>query len=198
MTWKIWLVLISIVIYSIYLLLFNYTVIRKGYHSEYKRLEVDRGFIIICLCTLILPIFNILSSILFPLFYLFMIKGDEYDDFEVRLRDDTFSKIVRGIGKWLGTPIMGILAMCIIASCSMCPQPVNSDIGDLSKKIKVEWHHTENCKGHWFVLEKINFQIDDHDMWLLKEDNGGKLSIIHSPECSKCNPKETSISDWSW
>jgi len=93
----------------------------------------------------------------------------------------------------------------------------DSKEGVLVKKTFIQAHHTENCSGHEFMIGRIDFKQEGHDMWLfIKEGNDGKsysssdiINIQHSPECEKCNPKEKSIfdepitetstsSDWGW
>ena len=56
-----------------------------------------------------------------------------------------------------------------------------------------------------YIIEKITFELEGHEMWLLNISNIGGDTIIHSPNCSKCKNTSTksstteSISDyWGW
>ena len=74
------------------------------------------------------------------------------------------------------------------------------------KKTKIEWHHTENCSGHSDTIEKITFELDGHEMWLLMLKQHEGNTILHSPDCPKCNSNsnsdspltETKSDYWGW
>ena len=79
--------------------------------------------------------------------------------------------------------------------------------GSLVKKTKIEWHHTENCQGHSDVVEKVTFELEGHEMWLLMFNNRDVKTVVHSPDCPKCGgdvpesstTTETKSDDyWGW
>ena len=97
-----------------------------------------------------------------------------------------------------------LIIMGLILIGGLCSADQNdSKEGVLVKKTLIQAHHTENCSGHEFMIGRIDFKQEGHDMWLfIKEGNDGKsysssdiINIEHSPECEKCHPKEVSILD---
>lgn len=89
----------------------------------------------------------------------------------------------------------------------------DSKEGVLIKKSYIQAHHTENCSGHNLVIGRIDFEQEGHDMWMFIRDGNGNsvanssiVSIVHSPNCKKCNPDKEEIpiveekkSDyWGW
>ena len=99
-----------------------------------------------------------------------------------------------------------IVLLLILVGCCSSESVRNSTAGSLVKKIKIEWHHTENCRGHLDIVEKITFDLEGHEMWMLRLKNHEGNTIIHSPECPKCKNKETesvvttetSSDYWGW
>ena len=98
--------------------------------------------------------------------------------------------------------LISILGSLLLIACC----PVNSSsqaAGSLVKKTKIEWHHTENCPGHSDVIEKVTFELEGHEMWLLLIRNKEGYTIIHSPECPKCKAAQSSTTEttsdyWGW
>lgn len=107
--------------------------------------------------------------------------------------------------------LLGILLICGL--CSADEQ--DSKVGVLVKKTFIEYYHTENCKGHDFLIGRIDFKQEGHDMWLfIKEGNDNKtysisdvINVMHSPDCKLCNPESKSIFEetttttsdyWGW
>ena len=100
--------------------------------------------------------------------------------------------------------LISILGSLLLIAC----YPVNSSsqaAGSLVERTEIEWHHAENCCGHSATIEKITFELEGHEMWLLNISNMGGDTIIHSPDCPKCKNTPTksstteSISDyWGW
>lgn len=95
------------------------------------------------------------------------------------------------------------LLLCLVGCCAS-ESNRHSTAGSLVKKIPVEWHHSENCKGHSDLVTKVVFEIEGHEMWFLDMEGRDWKAVVHSPECSKCN-KETvtsTISEqtdyWGW
>ncbi len=99
-----------------------------------------------------------------------------------------------------------IALLLILVGCCSSESVRNSTVGSLVKKTKIEWHHTENCRGHQDIVEKFTFELEGHEMWMLHLKNHGNRTIIHSPECPKCknsDPEsvvttETSSDYWGW
>ena len=79
----------------------------------------------------------------------------------------------------------------------------SSTAGSLVKKTEIKWHHTKNCLGHSDVIEKVTFELEGHEMWLLLIRNKEGYTIIHSPECPKCKTAQSSTTEttsdyWGW
>ena len=94
-------------------------------------------------------------------------------------------------------------SLLLIACCPISSSPQAA--GSLVESTEIEWHHTENCCGHRATIEKITFELEGHEMWLLNISNRDGDTIIHSPDCPKCKNTSTksstteSISDyWGW
>lgn len=188
MSWQVVTMIIALVLYLVSLLIFNYTFIRKERSGDYIQFKVTRGYIIFCILTILVPILNIMASIIFPLFYLFMIRGEEWDDVKIQGKDDLFTKIINKIVNWLSSPVIKCSLLFILLFYSCCPENVSHSEGNSADCIKIEWSHdTEGCYGHSIIIERIGFKIDNHDMWLFKVNQGDIKNIMHSPECSKCN-----------
>ncbi len=85
-----------------------------------------------------------------------------------------------------------ILGILLIGCCS-ADSDRNSKVGSLVIKTRVEFHHTENCRGHYITIERLDFQQEGHDMWLIGTSSEWK-NIMHSPNCKKCN-KSNSVLD---
>ena len=204
MSWQVVTMIIALVLYLVGLLIFNYTFVKERRYDDYTQFKVTRGYIIFCILTIPVPILNIITSIVFPPFYLFIIRGGEdWYDIEIHGKDDLFTKIINKIVNWLSSPIIKCSLLFILLFYSCYPENVSHSEGNSEDYIKIEWSHdTESCPGHSFTVKKIGFKIDNHDMWLFKDNQGNILNIMHSPECSKCNdsPKtETKTSDyWGW
>ena len=98
--------------------------------------------------------------------------------------------------------LISILGSLLLIAC--CPVSSSSQAaGSLVKKTEIKWHHTKNCLGHRDVIEKVTFELEGHEMWLLLIRHKEGYTIIHSPECSKCKAAQSSttetISDyWRW
>lgn len=93
-----------------------------------------------------------------------------------------------------------ILLLGFLFVCGLCSaDKKDSEQGVLVKKTLIEYHHSENCSGHDFLIGRIDFQQEGHDMWMfIKEGASGKsygindiISIEHSPDCKLCHPEET-------
>jgi len=102
--------------------------------------------------------------------------------------------------------ILLVIILFALVGCCAADENAGPNSGDLVKKVKVYYHHTENCSGHVVTIERIKFEVDGHEMWLF-ETSSTRLNVIHSPECKKCNPSSTSILDipstktddyWGW
>lgn len=203
MSWQVITMIIALVLYLIWLLIFNYTFVKEKKSDDYVQFKVTRGYTIFCILTILVPIINIITSIFFPAFYFLRIRGGEdWYDVKIQGKNDLFTKIIRAIVGWLSSPLIKC-SLFILLFYSCCPLNVNHSEGNSADCISIEWrHNTENCNGHFIIIERIDFKINDHDMWLFKENQGSVLNIMHSPECSKCNdsPKtETKTSDyWGW
>lgn len=109
-----------------------------------------------------------------------------------------------------------ILLLGFLFVCGLCSaDKKDSEEGFLVEKTFIQYHHTENCSGHDFLIGRIDFQQKGHDMWMfIREGNNGKsygdsdiINIMHSPICKLCHPEiveqespiETSTSDyWGW
>ena len=200
----VWTIPVALILYLIWLVIFNYTFVQEKKYGDYVQFKVTRGYIIFCILTLFIPILNIIASLFFPAFYLFIVRGGEdWYDIKVHGKDDSFTKIVRAIVDWLSSPIIkcSLLFILIFYSCS--PKDTNLSTGNTADHIRVEWFHsTGSCNGHSIIIEKIDFKINDHDMWLIRSYQGNTLNVMHSPECSKCNNSsktEDKTSDyWGW
>ena len=100
--------------------------------------------------------------------------------------------------------LISILGSLLLIAC--CPASSSSQAaGSLVERTEIEWHHAENCCGHSATIEKITFELEGHEMWLLNISNRDGDTIIHSPDCPKCKNTSTksstteSISDyWGW
>ena len=98
--------------------------------------------------------------------------------------------------------LISILGSLLLIACC----PVNSSsqaAGSLVKKTEIEWHHTKNCPGHSDVIEKVTFELEGHEMWLLLIRHIEGNTIIHSPECPKCKATQSSTTEttsdyWGW
>ena len=98
--------------------------------------------------------------------------------------------------------LISILGSLLLIACC----PVNSSsqaAGSLVKKTEIKWHHTKNCLGHSDVIEKVTFELEGHEMWLLLIRNKEGYTIIHSPECPKCKAAQSSTTEttsdyWGW
>ena len=98
--------------------------------------------------------------------------------------------------------LISILGSLLLIACC----PVNSSsqaAGSLVKKTEIKWHHTKNCLGHRDVIEKVTFELEGHEMWLLLIRHKEGYTIIHSPECPKCKAAQSSTTEttsdyWGW
>ena len=98
--------------------------------------------------------------------------------------------------------LISILGSLLLIAC----YPVNSSsqaAGSLVKKTEIKWHHTKNCLGHRDVIEKVTFELEGHEMWLLLIRHKEGYTIIHSPECPKCKAAQSSTTEttsdyWGW
>ena len=98
--------------------------------------------------------------------------------------------------------LISILGSLLLIACC----PVNSSsqaAGSLVKKTEIKWHHTKNCLGHRDVIEKVTFELEGHEMWLLLIRHKEGYTIIHSPECPKCKATQSSTTEttsdyWGW
>jgi hypothetical protein len=101
------------------------------------------------------------------------------------------------------------MILILVGCCAN--QSQSSDEGELVNKTIIQYHHSANCTGHEYIIGKVNFQIDGHDMWLLLMDDrsnkGCNKIVIHSPDCQKCSSvldstedtkEETTSSYWGW
>jgi len=113
MNWKIWLILISAVIYCIWAIFLNYTVVKKIERSDYGRrfgtttyekVPIPIWMILVVLATLFVPVLNIICSI--AIFWIYLSAMEEvYDGVELQAKDDWFCNLLRNIGNFLSKPI---------------------------------------------------------------------------------------------
>jgi len=114
MNWKIWLILISVVIYCIWAIFLNYTVVKKvervDYYSRrlgettYEKLPIPIWLILVILTTLFVPVLNIIGSV--AIFWIYLSAMDEeYDGVELQAKDDWFCNLLHNIGDFLSKPI---------------------------------------------------------------------------------------------
>ena len=93
-----------------------------------------------------------------------------------------------------------LLIVLVLFSCSS-DRP-DSKAGSLVTKFDLVYHHTENCTGHQLRCQKIDCQVDGHDMWCFAVNGGYDWQFVHSPDCRKCKGEEPSdiskksIFDW--
>ena len=99
MNWKLWLVLISIVLYLIGLLIMHYMVAIYRNGKE-EQIVINRAFIAIALLSLLIPILNVICSLCIPLGYL-VIKYGDARDMELRKKDDILCQIL----DWFNKPV---------------------------------------------------------------------------------------------
>ena len=98
--------------------------------------------------------------------------------------------------------LISILGSLLLIAC--CPVSSSSQAaGSLVKKTEIKWHHTKNCLGHRDVIEKVTFELEGHEMWLLLIRHKEGYTIIHSPECPKCKAAQSSTTEttsdyWGW
>ena len=83
-----------------------------------------------------------------------------------------------------------LLIALVLFSCSS-DRP-DSKAGALVTKFDVIYHHTENCTGHQLRYQKMDCQIDGHDMWCIARDDSNSWQFVHSPDCKKCKGEEPS------
>ena len=94
--------------------------------------------------------------------------------------------------------------LCVLMLMTCCSTDfTSSTAGSLVKKTEIKWHHTKNCLGHSDVIEKVTFELEGHEMWLLLIRNKEGYTIIHSPECPKCKTAQSSTTEttsdyWGW
>ena len=99
MNWKLWLVLISIILYLIGLLIMHYMVAIYRNGKE-EQIVINRAFIAIALLSLLIPVLNIICSLCMPFGYL-LIKYEDARDMEFRKRDDILCRIL----DWFNKPV---------------------------------------------------------------------------------------------
>ena len=98
--------------------------------------------------------------------------------------------------------LISILGSLLLITC--CPVSSSSQAaGSLVEETEIEWHHIENCCGHSDVIEKVTFELEGHEMWLLLIRRIEGNTIIHSPECPKCKAAQSSTTEttsdyWGW
>ena len=104
--------------------------------------------------------------------------------------------------------ILGI----ILASCGPMPSQDNIPESRPSGRVVGKSYHygVKHCPGHALHVTKYDMQEEGHDMWLyisfVEGTSINTITVIHSPNCKKCNPETTSIfdepshssSDWGW
>lgn len=114
MNWKIWLILISAVVYCIWAIFLNYTVVKKvergDYYSRrigevtYEKLPIPIWLILVILSTLFVPVLNVIGSVAILWIYLSAME-ERYDGVELQAKDDWFCNLLHNIGDFLSKPI---------------------------------------------------------------------------------------------
>ena len=98
MNWKLWLILLSSIIYSIWLLVFRYSMVWN--HGKEERFVINRAFIAIALLSLLIPVINIICSIFMPGIYA-NVKYPDAPGLYFKKRDDLLCKIL----DWFSKPL---------------------------------------------------------------------------------------------
>ena len=105
MTWKGWLIVISVFIYLIWLVLARYTQIQKDYCiDKWEAMPIPVWLIIVALASVWIPIFNIFCAIFVPIAYI-LYWVEESDKMKMVAKNDWLCTIFIGIWKFLTTSI---------------------------------------------------------------------------------------------
>ena len=106
-----------------------------------------------------------------------------------------------------------ISLILLFVSCGPAPDHENSEGAHKARAVGKCYHHNSaNCNGHDIYVTKTNIEEDGHDMWLYScfvegHSDTNTITVIHSPDCKKCNPETKSILDnlsssstssWGW
>ena len=107
-------ILISAVVYCIWAIFLNYTVVKKieyaDYYSRkqntvtYEKIPIPVWMILVILLTLFVPVLNVIGSI--AIFWLYLSAMEErYDGVELQAKDDWFCNLLHSIGDFLSKPV---------------------------------------------------------------------------------------------
>lgn len=105
-----------------------------------------------------------------------------------------------------------LIVSLLLLFVSCCPASIHNDESRSEPTYLGKIFHLGNgCVGHDFYVSKLEFEQDGHQIWVFTFPNDYSndiiCSILHSPECKKCNSEPKSILDeslssptnsWGW